>query len=590
MNNGFLTNPSNISFSWYTDGVPVFKSSKVSFWPLFLTINELPFHMRQKKENTILAGLWFGDKKPNANNFVYKFRAQFATLANQGTPITLSNPAREVIVRRILMKGTCDLPAKAQFLNVTQFNGDYGCPACYCKGQNIATASGGSVHVYPFQEVIQMRTTEEAIVLGNTATPDNPVMGVKGPTAFSKIMPNFIKRMGIDKMHGIEGGVVKKMLTLLFNSSFRNFPFSLVQFNNVINTRLTAIKPPKFVHRMPRSVDDLLYWKASELRLWFFYYSLPVLEGILRQDYFEHYLLLVIAISALNADKITEQMVINSQDLLRKFVRDFQNLYGLAHMSINVHQLLHLPECVKNLGPLWSFSCFKYKNLNGLFLKLMHGTCHIDTQMVKSHTQFIKMARIFEYLPDGPVKEICSSTKRQIKLLERLTPHCYSVGAYKRLQVLPDIVRNALFNSHVIVQGTIWQYQRLLKNHQLYVAEEYSRALATQSFVVEYIENDVIKLASIHSFIKISVNCDCQPQVCQCEDRHFAIIREIENGEGFEAQGDEYLVNTTNFLRKTRLTDVFSVVNISNLRSVCFLINIDEQQYVAIPVNSKELE
>lgn len=28
--NGFLANPDNISFSWYTDGVPVFKSSKIS--------------------------------------------------------------------------------------------------------------------------------------------------------------------------------------------------------------------------------------------------------------------------------------------------------------------------------------------------------------------------------------------------------------------------------------------------------------------------------------------------------------------------------------------------------------------------------
>ncbi|XP_015124328.1 uncharacterized protein LOC107046259 isoform X2 [Diachasma alloeum] len=42
MNNGFLSNPHNISFSWYTDGIPVFKSSKVGVWPLYLTINELP--------------------------------------------------------------------------------------------------------------------------------------------------------------------------------------------------------------------------------------------------------------------------------------------------------------------------------------------------------------------------------------------------------------------------------------------------------------------------------------------------------------------------------------------------------------------
>jgi len=47
----FLSNPNNISFSWYTDGIPVFKSSKLALWPLYLTINELPFEERKKREN-----------------------------------------------------------------------------------------------------------------------------------------------------------------------------------------------------------------------------------------------------------------------------------------------------------------------------------------------------------------------------------------------------------------------------------------------------------------------------------------------------------------------------------------------------------
>ncbi|XP_057333696.1 uncharacterized protein LOC130672919 [Microplitis mediator] len=41
INNGFLSN-------WYIDGVPVFKSSKVGAWPIYFTINELPFEERKK--------------------------------------------------------------------------------------------------------------------------------------------------------------------------------------------------------------------------------------------------------------------------------------------------------------------------------------------------------------------------------------------------------------------------------------------------------------------------------------------------------------------------------------------------------------
>ena len=38
----FLSQPTHISFQLNTDGVALFKSSKVNFWPVWLVINELP--------------------------------------------------------------------------------------------------------------------------------------------------------------------------------------------------------------------------------------------------------------------------------------------------------------------------------------------------------------------------------------------------------------------------------------------------------------------------------------------------------------------------------------------------------------------
>ena len=42
----FLDDCNNISLTLNTDGIPVFRSSNFSFWPLYLMINELPFHLR----------------------------------------------------------------------------------------------------------------------------------------------------------------------------------------------------------------------------------------------------------------------------------------------------------------------------------------------------------------------------------------------------------------------------------------------------------------------------------------------------------------------------------------------------------------
>ena len=43
---GFLSVPTNISFTINTDRAQVFHSSNVSLWPVYLVINELPVNLR----------------------------------------------------------------------------------------------------------------------------------------------------------------------------------------------------------------------------------------------------------------------------------------------------------------------------------------------------------------------------------------------------------------------------------------------------------------------------------------------------------------------------------------------------------------
>ena len=50
-------------------------------------------------------------------------------------------------------------------------------------------------------------------------------------------------------------------------------------------------------------------------------------------------------------------------------------------MTINIHNLLHLPDIVKRLGPLWAHSCFPFENANGELLKLFHGSQAVEKQV-----------------------------------------------------------------------------------------------------------------------------------------------------------------------------------------------------------------
>lgn len=104
--NGFLANKHNISVVFNTDGVPVFRSSAFSFWPLYLVVNELPYRMRYTfykismvekkwelnlcfcfrvaKENRLFAGLWYGSTKPDMTLFLKPFAHSLAKLYSDG--------------------------------------------------------------------------------------------------------------------------------------------------------------------------------------------------------------------------------------------------------------------------------------------------------------------------------------------------------------------------------------------------------------------------------------------------------------------------------------------------------------------------
>ena len=112
----------NLSLTWNVDGVPIFKSSKFSIWPLYLVINELPYKLRMLKENTLFGGLWFGEIKPNILKPLF---SELSNLATNGIQINSPFYQNPFVCKVVLLAGTCDLPAKCLVLNTIQFNGNF---------------------------------------------------------------------------------------------------------------------------------------------------------------------------------------------------------------------------------------------------------------------------------------------------------------------------------------------------------------------------------------------------------------------------------------------------------------------------------
>lgn len=135
---GILSDQRNISFTWNTDGIPVFKSSKLAIWPLYCIVNELPYAQRIRRSNMIFAGLWFGSTKPNMLTYFKPFHSSLRQLETEGIKVE-SPEAGTFISRAIVLAGTCDLPAKCLVCNTVQFNGFYGCSKCKQPGESVRT-------------------------------------------------------------------------------------------------------------------------------------------------------------------------------------------------------------------------------------------------------------------------------------------------------------------------------------------------------------------------------------------------------------------------------------------------------------------
>ena len=171
--------------------------------------------------------------------------------------------------------------------------------------------------------------------------------------------------------------------------------FSIYHLIEVVDHRLCSLKPPSFISRLPRPIKThVSYWKVSERKNWFFYFSLPGLNDILPKNYFEYFKILVLAIYTLCTENVSIENVDLAEKLLREFVSRFEHLYGIKNMTCNVHSLQHFLETVRRTGPLWTTSCFPFEDFNGKLKVLIHGSKKSHLQIVTNLSMHIRVCTL----------------------------------------------------------------------------------------------------------------------------------------------------------------------------------------------------
>ena len=278
----------DMSVTWTTDGIPVFKSSTYSIWPLQCIINELPPHLRS--QNVLLTGLWFGNKKPCMNTFLKPFVDECSKLEVHG--FLFKN---ERVHRRVFnLVCSADSPARAIIKNCKQFNGCNGCNWCEHPGEPVIRASGPPVRYYPYRGAPVLRTARQQAEYALMAEEeDQPIKGVKGVSVIEGL-PTFdcVKGFTGEYLHSVCQGVMRQLCNSWLDPVNHDESYYIGRRVEVLDGRLNTISPPSEISRAPRSLKECKFWKASEWRS-FIFYGLAVLSGILPNTYLTHFFLFV---------------------------------------------------------------------------------------------------------------------------------------------------------------------------------------------------------------------------------------------------------------------------------------------------------
>ena len=590
--------PNNISFILNTDGVTIFKSSKFSIWPIYLMVNELPYKNRKQVENMVLAGLWFGDSKPLMSTFLKPIYQSLQELEGNGIDLTVGENI--INVKAYLLCTAADLPAKSLLMNMNQFNGEYSCGKCLQKGQTFRTNKGGSVHIFPYKinDNIEARTKTACIANAIKAREmKTTANGIKGPSFLMGLQSyDYVEGASIYYMHGVLLGVTKLLIKLWISSPFSKEDFSLMEYADVIDQRLLSIRPPKFITRVPRSISShFKYWKASELRSWLFFYALPVLNDIMEDCYYLHFAALVEALNYLCGDNISFESVDKSERLIKYFVMMFSTLYGERYMTLNVHQLLHLPDCVRNIGPLWAYSCFSFENANGELNRLFHGTQNIELQILSSVNIIHHLPSLLESLPDR-YREIFQKLYpgRMTKAVNSF--HIQFLGR-KYTKELPHYILEQLLPLLGMVPPNMEFYSRMIFRGQVFHSKEYDRAVKRNSYTVKYFcsETKMMRYGFIQYFgVQNSINCGMDLDECS-NTQFFAFLIPVEKLGSITRNTsiNNALQITVPHIHPCRsASSKICVIKLENIISICAYVSFQNGEcgFVCEPANTFEAD
>lgn len=355
---------------------------------VYLTIMNLPRHLRSKLENMILVGIIPGPNEPkhDINTFLEPLVEELLHFwKGVSVAIRTNTGIEQKVVRCALTCVSCDLPAMRKVCGFLSHSAALGCSKC----MKLFSGSVGSMDYSGFDRSAWPKRTNQShrenvqkLKNCNNKTEQSKLESEIG-SRYSVLLdlPYFdpVCMHIIDPMHNLFLGSGKHMVQVWMNSGFLTSSHC-----DKIQEVVDGINVPSDIGRIPMKIQSgFSGFKADQFKNWINLFSAIALFDILPTNILQSWRYFVLVCRILCKQQLSLEDINLADALLLQFCKKVEDTHGNSAITPNMHMHGHLKEVILNYGPLQEFWCYSFERYNGILGKQPTNNRNIEPQLLK---------------------------------------------------------------------------------------------------------------------------------------------------------------------------------------------------------------
>lgn len=337
---------------------------------LYYSIACLPQNLASKLDNIFLASIFLSECKVHGNmNLFQPVIKDLIDLEENGLIIKTISGEKRIYFSLYLLLGD-NLGIHAICGLSEGFTANYPCRMCKYHRKDIAIAT-----TFDTNKLRTVHNYAADVLLKNL-----PMTGIKENCVWN-IIPSFsfVDSISFDIMHDLLEGVCHYDLTLiLFDFIYNKKYFSLETLNNrIIYFDYGPLESGNTVPRITR--DHLMASKfkfsASEMLCFIRYLGLMIGDLVpTNAEGWHLYIKLKSIIDIITAPYVNPRSLDYLSCLISEHHEMYLGIFPQVTLKPKHHYMLHYPQIMRTVGPLWSICCFHWEAKHRPFKQAAHTT------------------------------------------------------------------------------------------------------------------------------------------------------------------------------------------------------------------------